>query len=832
MTQESLTYTTILEHVMDGMPGGVLVYRDDEKEEILYANSWLIHMFGCHDMDDFMAVTGGSFRSLVHPQDAEKVEKDIERQISSGTNVFDYVNYRILTKEGMEKTVEEFGHLVHVPGVGPVFYVFFLDSDAKYVLHDIDGITGLPGQTRFLKEAALRLAFSPSSAGRPVMLYMNIRNFRMFNLLYSSRRGNEFLKKAALILKTAFPQALISRFSDDHFAILTDETSVHERIDRAFRDIMSLREDVDLAVKFGLYYIDDVCTKPETACDLAKAAADSIRNRYDVHCQTYTDAIGEKAFIKSYVMDHLQEALDKKYIKIYLQPVIRTISGTLASAEALSRWVDPVYGLLSPADFIPALEESRQIQKLDLYVLEEICKTYRARVSQGLPVIPISFNLSRIDFYSGSIFEEVDAIVRKYQVPHHMIHVEITESVFIKDGVSISTQIDKFRDAGYEMWMDDFGSGYSSLNVLKDYHFDEIKIDMAFLSSFTEKAKDIIKSTVRMAKDIGIHTLVEGVETEEQLQFIRSIGCEKIQGWYYGRPMPLAELENCMQEKGWIPEDRALKNYYNPLGSIDFLTDESMALVELNEGKLTYLFANHKFRQALASGGTSTPRHSERELNSPSSSLGRNIHAFFLNILRTGQDQTITYPKKNRYMHLTGHHISTLAGKDRHLFEVHLTHISISREAEEAHQLDDILRSLYYLYQSITVLNRKDDTATPIIANTPFRQYLSKKTKGLEALRKAAESQIHPDDLPRYRRFTEFHHLYQLLENDPYGTTAGVFRTLDEDGTYRWYVHTIMAVPNTDFKIFLYACKLSFMSSKEFREPMLELCRQWTDKKE
>lgn len=325
---------------------------------------------------------------------------------------------------------------------------------------------------------------------------------------------------------------------------------------------------------------------------------------------------------------------------------------------------------------------------------------------------------------------------------------------------------------------------------------------------------------------------MEGVETEEQLQFIRSIGCEKIQGWYYGKPMPLAELEDCMQEKGWIPEDRALKNYYNPLGSIDFLTDESMALVELNEGKLTYLFANHKFRRSLASGGTSTPRHSEKELNSPSSSLGRNIHTFFLNILRTGQDQTITYPRKNRYMHLTGHHLSTLAGKDRHLFEVHLTHISISRETEEAHRLDDILRNLYYLYQSITVLNRKDDTATPIIANTPFRQYLSKKTKGLEALRKAAESQIHPDDLPRYRRFTEFHHLYQLLENDPYGTAAGIFRTLDEDGTYRWYVHTIMAVPNTDFKIFLYACKLSFMSSKEFREPMLELCRQWTDKKE
>lgn len=828
MTQKSLTYTSILEHAMDGMPGGVLVYRADETEEILYANSWLIHTLGCLDMDDFMAITGGTFKSFVHPCDAEKVEKNIERQISSGADVFDYVNYRIVTKDGTVKTVEEFGHRLQVPGIGPVFYVFFLDSSARYVLHDIDGITGLPGQTRFLKEASLLLSLSGENE-RKVMLYMNIRNFRMYNLLYSSQRGNEFLQETARILKTAFPDALISRFSDDHFAILTGRTGVEEKIDRAYEKIMALREDVDLAVKFGLYVMTDGSMKPEIACDLAKTAADSIKDNYQLHLQVYTDKIGKKAFIKSYVMGHLQEAMDKKYIQIYLQPVIRTISGTLCSAEALSRWIDPVYGLLSPADFIPALEESRQIQKLDLYVLEEICKTYRSRVDKGLPVIPISFNLSRIDFYSGSIFEEVDAIVRKYQVPHCMIHVEITESVFVKDGVSISTQIDKFRDAGFEMWMDDFGSGYSSLNVLKDYHFDEIKIDMAFLSSFTQKAKDIIKSTVRMAKDIGIHTLVEGVETEEQMRFIRSIGCEKIQGWYYGRPMPLSELESCIREKGWILEDRALKNYYNPLGSVDFLTDESMALVEMNEGKISYLFANHKFRQALATGGSSTPLHSARELNSSSSSLGRNIRAFFMNILRTGQDQTLTYPKNNRYMHLTGHHISTLAGKDRHLFRVNLSNITISPETGEADTMDDILRNLYYLYQSITVVNLKDDTATPIIANTPFRQYLSKKTKGLESLRKAAESQIHPDDRPRYRRFTERQHLYQLLKEDPGGTAVSLFRTLGEDEKYHWSVHTIMAVPNTDFMTFLYAIKRSFMNYKDFREPMLEICREWME---
>ena len=255
-----------------------------------------------------------------------------------------------------------------------------------------------------------------------------------------------------------------------------------------------------------------------------------------------------------------------------------------------------------------------------------------------------------------------------------------------------------------------------------------------------------------------------------------------------------------------------------------------MALVEMNEGKLSYLFANHKFRQALATGGSSTPLHSARELNSSSSSLGRNIRAFFMNILRTGQDQTLTYPKNNWYMHLTGHHISTLAEKDRHLFQVHLSNITISPETGEADTMDDILRNLHYLYQSITVVNLKDDTATPIIANTPFRQYLSKKTKGLESLRKVAESQIHPDDRPRYRRFTERQHLYQLLKEDPGGTAVSLFRTLGEDEKYHWPVHTIMAVPNTGFMTFLYAIKRSFMNYKDFREPMLEICREWMNK--
>ena len=826
----NLQEAAILERALNGMPGGILVYGADKEGKILYANSWFIHRMGCRDFHDFMETTGGTFQGLLLEEDRERVEEEISRQVSSGASAFDYVNCHIRTKDGRVLTFDEFGHRMELPSGTSVFYAFFPDENARNILHDIDGITGLPGQTRFLSLTARHLSCPHRPGKKECMLYMNIHNFKMFNLLYSSRRGNEFLKRTADILKDAFPGALISRFSDDHFAIFTDRDGVEDRVQEACRQIMGLREDVDLDVKFGLYSMVDHAMKPETACDLAKAASDSIRDNYHCHFREYTEKIGERASIRSYVIDHLQEAIDKKYIKVYLQPVIRSLSGTLSGAEALSRWIDPIHGFLSPADFIPALEESRQIRKLDLYVLEEICRLYQQRVEAGLPMIPVSFNLSRIDFYGNSIFEDVDRVVRKYHVPRHMIHVEITESIFIKDGVTISTQIEQFRNAGYEMWMDDFGSGYSSLNVLKDYHFDEIKIDMAFLSSLSGKARSIIRSTVRMAKEIGIHTLVEGVETEEQMEFIRSIGCEKIQGYFYGRPMDISEFWNHAERNGWIVEDEDLWGYYSPLGSVDFLTDQSMALVEMKERKIHYLFTNDKFREALSSGGTASLTDSEGELNEKASSLAENIRGFFQDILASGESRSITYPENNQYMHLTGHLVSSLKKQDRHLFLIHLSNVTIHESEKESKELDGILRNLFYLYQNITVLNLMEDTATPIISNTPFRRQFHEKMEGIDSLREAFESQIHPDDRGRFRHFVSAAYLHDALRRDPYAAASACFRTLGEDREFHWSVHTVMAVPKKHYQVFLYTFKLSFMNNEDFRNPMMEIARTWESK--
>ena len=213
------------------LPGGILIYRDNKREEILYANSWFISMMGCSSFEDFMELTGGIFANLVHPDDRDGVERDIREQIAGSRSKLDFVNYRIIRKDGSIRRVEEFGHRVFIPGVGTVFYVFFLDNDTKYKIYDMDSLTGLPGKTRFLKHASvvMKLASLDSKAPKMALVYVNIHNFHLYNMRNGSEKGNQFLIRMAKVLKGNFPNKLISRFEDDHFVILTSLPALKKR---------------------------------------------------------------------------------------------------------------------------------------------------------------------------------------------------------------------------------------------------------------------------------------------------------------------------------------------------------------------------------------------------------------------------------------------------------------------------------------------------------------------------------------------------------------------------------------------------------------------------
>ena len=232
--------------------------------------------------------------------------------------------------------------------------------------------------------------------------------------------------------------------------------------------------------------------------------------------------------LESWLLETFDAALERHDIQPWYQPVIRTLSGKMCSMEALARWVDPERGTIRPDRFIPVLEKHQLIHRLDAAIIREVCAQIRRTINAGGMPVPVSVNLSRLDFTLCDIFSVVLDTVNYFQIPHDYLHIEITESVVAEREDAMRAVIDRFREEGFQVWMDDFGSGYSSLNVLKDFAFDELKLDMRFLSSFDQRSRRILASVIQMAKEIEIHTLAEGVETEEQCTYLRNVGCEKV----------------------------------------------------------------------------------------------------------------------------------------------------------------------------------------------------------------------------------------------------------------------------------------------------------------
>lgn len=407
--------------------------------------------------------------------------------------------------------------------------------------HETDPLTGLTNMHYFRSHADKLLVASMLSGEIPEFLYFDINNFKEFNETYGFQMGDRLLKCLAENMEELFDRSLVSRISDDHFIVLTGdapETS-YGKITR-LREILKVEQrDVKLQLKVGVYRPKNDEADASLACDRARIACDSIRDQYDKLLYIYDEELETRLHRSHYIVTHIDEAVEKGHIKVFYQPIVRLSDGKLTALEALARWEDPVYGFLSPAAFIGVLEEHHLIHKLDLCMAELICRNLNIAKEMGLRLVPISLNLSRLDFEVCDIVREMQDILTRYDIPVELLDIEITESALNDQSEKLVAAMHEFKDAGFRLWLDDFGSGYSSLNSLKDFPFDVLKIDMKFLTGFEENArtKPILESVVHMADQIHMMALTEGVETDAQREFLRSIGCERAQGYFFGKPM-------------------------------------------------------------------------------------------------------------------------------------------------------------------------------------------------------------------------------------------------------------------------------------------------------
>ena len=413
-------------------------------------------------------------------------------------------------------------------------------------LATVDRLTGLMSFEYFITQISDRIQKYDIQKGNSVYLFINITNFKVYNDQKGFQQGNEFLKKVGEILSEEFNEySLISRQSDDHFVIFTINMKVRDKVFSINQKIQALEPDIKPGIMVGAFEVYNPQEDPHYSVEKARYAFSALkaRNNGDL-MMYYDDQMHDDYLMVQYVVTHIDEAIEKGYLKAYYQPVVWSKGRALCGAEALARWIDPKYGFLSPAKFVPALENARLIYKLDKEILRLVCQDIRYNLDNGLPVLPVSINFSRADFGLIDIVEVVTKTVEEYDIPHELLHIEITESALTDEEDALKLTINRLHENGFATWLDDFGSGYSSINVLKDFEFDVLKLDMKFLTGFSDnkKSRALIKSVINMAEQIGMKTLCEGVETMEQAEFLEDASCGRLQGYLYGKPLSYQEI--------------------------------------------------------------------------------------------------------------------------------------------------------------------------------------------------------------------------------------------------------------------------------------------------
>lgn len=496
-----------------------------------------------------------------------------------------------------------------------------------------DRMTDLPNMRHFFN-LAIDAKDKIIEAGQdPVMVFIDIIGIRYYNRQYGFDMGDKLIMDFSKIISKHFGKDRVCRFSGDRFTAVAEEDKVDEIIQKVLDECKTADNGKDLPIRVGIYpnRLDNVDVN--VACDRAKFAADQRKGVLSSTVTYYDEEMLKRSEINIHIIQNLDKAIEEEWIQVYYQPIVRASNGKICDEEALARWIDPELGFLSPGFFIPALEEYKLIYKLDLYVLEHVLKKMKKLKELGFHVVPQSINLSRMDFESCDIVEEICKRVDAEGIDHSMISIEITESVIGERFDFMKEQIARFRSLGFPVWMDDFGSGYSSLDVLHQLHFDLIKFDMRFMERFDEgeEGKIIVTELVNMAISLGMDTLCEGVELAEQAEFLKEIGCTRIQGFYYGKPIPFDVVIKMINGGSDLTfENPEESNYYASIGRLnlyDFSTlsndnDEiltryfntlPMCIIEVNGSKLWYTRCNSSYRDFLERTMNITYNTNERD---------------------------------------------------------------------------------------------------------------------------------------------------------------------------------------------------------------------------
>lgn len=420
----------------------------------------------------------------------------------------------------------------------------YLNELQHYI--EIDSLTGLYRREAFYKKTTELL--HTNSYVPYAIVYLDISCFKVINDLFHIETGNKILQTTANYFKRTINPlvGLSSRVEADHFILCVpqDTLNIERMISELDFVIQSLNISHNILFYAGVYVVTDISLPVDQMCDRASMALRKIKGNYATRYAYYDASLRERMLKEQMIVRDMDFALQDNQFTIFLQPIYNSRTKTIVSAEALVRWFHPESGMISPGYFVPVFERNGFVVRLDRYVWEVTCKFLRGQLDAGKKIVPVSVNVSRLNFYSFDLVIFLLNLIKKYNIEPWMLKLEVTESAYTDNPQQLASIIRQFKEIGFPVLMDDFGSGYSSLNMLKNLQFDVLKVDMAFVREIerSERARKILKMIIELAEELGMGVVTEGVETQTQLDYITEMGEVEIQGYYFSKPLPIKDF--------------------------------------------------------------------------------------------------------------------------------------------------------------------------------------------------------------------------------------------------------------------------------------------------
>ena len=532
----------------------------------VFGTEWVYRLTG----DEFLCIAEGD-----DPEHGLELVEEVRRRVASsrfeGMNVtvslsFGYVWGRPGTDAAFNDMVQLatiYAHKAHRQAdatlVGAPFDVETLKAaivqsniDAHAQAHEVNQLTGLPAMPYFVLHAQETLLHVADLTRRPVIGYLNIRSFRTINDKYGYAKGDEVIKTMAHLLQEALPNRHITYVTGSKFAFLCYLDEVEPTIEHLEEGLAAQVPDETFSLRAGFVEYHEG-EQVISLIDKARMAFSSVQSGQKACWRLYDEELDDQLRLSRYLVAHLDEAIEKGWLKVFYQPIMWCATEHIANLEALSRWDDPIFGMLPPYKFISVLEREHLIYKLSLHVVRQALADIKRLKDQGLPFIPVSVNLSRNDFLACDMVSEIARLVEQAGLEPWVLSIEITESAFAESEEMLGAEVERFHERGFAVWMDDFGSEYSTLNLLEDLNFDLVKLDMRLMRNFSSSSRNaiIVSSIVEMCSRLGMETLVEGVEETDQRDMLEQMGTGKLQGFLYSRPLPYDEVCLLIKDRGW-----------------------------------------------------------------------------------------------------------------------------------------------------------------------------------------------------------------------------------------------------------------------------------------